>query len=763
MAPVASWHFLEGGCMLGCRRALLSLVFLAACGVPAVEAQIIWHERPALFVPLRPLAQKDLDRRESLKLYALGFLYVRDDRLLEAVETFEKAAKLDLDATEVLKTLIPLYVALDRGPDALAVTRKVLDLDPNDYEVWYMYARQLKSQGKTKDACAALERGLALPGLKEHPEVAQPMYLLLGLLHESNDELVAAADAFREAAKILDHPEALIEVAPLTREGLALRAAELYEKTGGIYLRAKQYEQAVAAYRQAQARYPDGAGRLNFNLALVLEKQDKLPQALTSVEAYLRLLPQGMEAYELKIKLLKALRSDAEVVPWLAQASKNDRFNVGLKLLLARSCAQARQTFEAEKIYTELAAQAPSAEVYRGLFRLYVDEPRLGAGRALTLLDKTIEEARNPPPPGPHPPSARAQAMVAALREDPTLATDLVRFAYLSRLPQGNAGLNGQTLFLLAALADRQRQLEEAEKFYRECLRRPAPDMEPLYYGGLLQVLWKAHKYQDLTVVCRQGLAQAQNTRTAVFRDYLARALARQGKTDEALAEVERGLVQAADPDRFAFRQLKVSVLTMAARFDRAEAECQAMLKDHHLPGEIQDVRALLSNVYSSARQFSKAEEQLGLVLKMDPNNATANNDLGYIWADQGKRLKEAEELIRKAIDLDRQQRQKAAAAYSNADNAAYIDSLGWVLFRRGQLNAARDELERAVTLPGGEDPTIYDHLGDVYYRLQQIDRARTAWRQALTLYERERVRTMDQKYKDLRRKYKLLDSARQP
>ena len=96
-------------------------------------------------------------------------------------------------------------------------------------------------------------------------------------------------------------------------------------------------------------------------------------------------------------------------------------------------------------------------------------------------------------------------------------------------------------------------------------------------------------------------------------------------------------------------------------------------------------------------------------------------------------------------------------------DNAAYIDSLGWILFRRGHLEDARKELERAITLGDGDDPTIYDHLGDVYLRLRQVERARTAWRQALTLYERDGVRTMDKRYKDLQRKYKLLDSARQP
>ena len=104
----------------------------------------------------------------------------------------------------------------------------------------------------------------------------------------------------------------------------------------------------------------------------------------------------------------------------------------------------------------------------------------------------------------------------------------------------------------------------------------------------------------------------------------------------------------------------------------------------------------MLSGVYSAARNMPKAEEQLELVLKIDPNNATVCNDLGYIWADQNKNLAQAEELIRKAIDLDRQQRKgpPGPGAERVNDNAAYVDSLGWVLYRRGQADAARKELD---------------------------------------------------------------------
>src|SRR5262249_44848957 len=152
-----------------------------------------------------------------------------------------------------------------------------------------------------------------------------------------------------------------------------------------------------------------------------------------------------------------------------------------------------------------------------------------------------------------------------------------------------------------------------------------------------------------------------------------------------------------------------VQLMTNVGRFDEATAECQAMLKEYPEPNEVRNTRQSLSSVYTAAGKHLQAEEQLQMILDQDPTAATASNDLGYIWGDQGKHLPEAERLIRKALNLDRQQRKgtSAVSADSDRDNAAYVDSLGWVLFRRGHLDEARKALEEAVTLPGGDDDPV--------------------------------------------------------
>src|SRR5262249_52767193 len=150
-------------------------------------------------------------------------------------------------------------------------------------------------------------------------------------------------------------------------------------------------------------------------------------------------------------------------------------------------------------------------------------------------------------------------------------------------------------------------------------------------------------------------------------------------------------------------------------------------------------------------KEMDKAEDQLERALKDDPDDATACNDLGYLWADRNKNLAEAERLIRKALELDRKQKDNGTLVSVDADqdNAAYVDSLGWVLFRRGKLKEARTQLERATTLEhGADDPVVWDHLGDVYMRSREPAKAKESWKKAIGLYEIAHRRPKDDRYK---------------
>jgi tetratricopeptide (TPR) repeat protein len=221
----------------------------------------------------------------------------------------------------------------------------------------------------------------------------------------------------------------------------------------------------------------------------------------------------------------------------------------------------------------------------------------------------------------------------------------------------------------------------------------------------------------------------------------------------EADPAADQALQVSDDSQRPGTVNLKIRILIQAGRFAEAEKLGKKLLAESTLPGEVQQAHYMLSGVYSAWKKLEKCETELLEILKFDPANATANNDLGYIWADHSKNLPEAETMIRKAIDLDREQRKTAAAL--DKDNAAFVDSLGWVLFRRGDVEGAMKELERAVSLPDGDDPSLWDHLGDVYFRLERYRQAQTSWERSVELYETEKTRPQDEHYRDVKRKLK--------
>ena len=127
------------------------------------------------------------------------------------------------------------------------------------------------------------------------------------------------------------------------------------------------------------------------------------------------------------------------------------------------------------------------------------------------------------------------------------------------------------------------------------------------------------------------------------------------------------------------------------------------------------DLLYSLAGLYARLSEKGRSEQALTDVLGLDPSCAGASNDLGYAWADEGKNLGQAETLVRKAVQQE-------------PDNLSFLDSMGWVLYKRGKYEEALRELTRAALLA---DPVVLDHLGDTLYRLGDRARAVVQWRQA--------------------------------
>jgi tetratricopeptide (TPR) repeat protein len=756
--------------------ALFAVSLLAA---PPLFAQNSADDRPAILRVSAP-SKAERNHAEAASLYGLGSIHESKHRLLEALRCYEEACKLDPDAAAPRRALVPIYLAIDRVDDALAAARRVLELDRDDWETGALCARQLRLQGKPKEATEVLRRAAVSPRLKEKPDALAQLWLDLAGLEEEIGDWQRAAAALTKLGDLLDHPAPLIEEEVLTAEEAASRAAETYESLGRVWLKAGDPVKAVAAFETARSRDPGRSGRLALHLAEIHDKAGRPREALARLDEYLTSRPSGTEGYEMKIRLLKTLGEADRIVPALDEASRADSHNRALSLLLARELRRAGRTQAAEKLYGKLIADSPAPDAYRGLFDLYKERGLDGGKKALHVLDGTVRGA-NPENSNRNDQAdvdaAKGRAMLVALRENTGLIKlildaarrELEKYAGPNE-PANHAALHPITCKLLGMLAERTRQLEAAEELYRSCLDAGATPLadEHAIYQGLLEVLLLEHKYGDVIVVSKQGLKHAQGTNRVVFFDNLRAAHLALGQFKEAL-EAADAAETTADPDNRLYCQgQRIRTLTAAGKHDEAIAACQALLREYNQPQQANDQRLLdkqaakvrgirleLSQAYGAAHLPEKSDEQLRLLLEANPDDVTANNNLGFQWAERGVNLAEAERMIRKAIELDRRDRgaAKPVGLDSDHESAAYIDSLGWVLFRKGDLKGARAELEKATSLPDGEeDPVVWDHLADVLFRLGEKDKAVATWRKALALFD-SGTRPKDERYQEIQQK----------
>ena len=220
----------------------------------------------------------------------------------------------------------------------------------------------------------------------------------------------------------------------------------------------------------------------------------------------------------------------------------------------------------------------------------------------------------------------------------------------------------------------------------------------------------------------------------------LIQALAKQGRYDQAL-KLTDNLIKA--QDHWLERQLKGWVLREAGKFDEAAKVYEDVIdrvnKDKDLEPEEKEsyterYRYTLSNVFLDMGKVDLATEQLEQLLAKKPDDPGYNNDLGYIWADNNQKLPEAEKMIRKALELDRKRRQAnpKLAPEDDHDNGAYLDSLGWVLYKEKKLEEAKKVMLEAVKDKASQHIEIFDHLGDIHLALGEREAALSAWRKGL-------------------------------
>jgi tetratricopeptide (TPR) repeat protein len=684
-------------------------------------------------VPLKPKTPRDEsaeDRIESAASYAHARLLQHREDYSGALRAYQRAWRYEASAISALDEIVPLAAELKRHHEAARYTAIEEKATVADLALLMRMAAFLSEERDWANAARVYER-IVQVRRDAPPDFTSVMVRLeLGRLLFLLDRPADAAREFAAAREAIDQPEKF-GLSQQLRDLLLEDPERTYELFAETFLQAKRFDEALEMYARVDKLRPNKPLH-SFHRARVEAEQGRTAAALGSLQPYLdaNLVVAGGDPYELLTQLLTRSVGDPgkarrATLDRLAQLHAKFPDNPSLHLAYARQLLAVEDWPAAEKELSDLTRKDASDESYQGWRDSLVKQSRWE--ELLTVLAKYVRENLG-----------GEDEFVEPLSRDQKIVDELLgrvkTAAVKSEDPLHGAAYGAA---LIAAGAQRY---DEADRLFGLAAKEQTPSPAAVYLEWT-QVMIQADQPARAEQALRRALAERRQWTKRSERDdeplwhyFLALSLELQGKTDDALAEARRALESStAGASREGNPQFEIRmawILYHAKRYSEAERRYRELVLRFDSAAPTPSVRAaaresrlVLSHLCVLTGRVPEAIEWLEQVLDEFPEDVSAQNDLGYLWADQGLRLERALKMCRNAVAAE-------------PENRSYRDSLGWALYRLGRHPEALVELEKAAN-ETNPDGVILDHLGDVQVKLGREDAARESWRRAVEEFAR--------------------------
>jgi tetratricopeptide (TPR) repeat protein len=627
--------------------------------------------------------------------FALGHLYEelagvygnRSEYVNKAIENYRLAMKDDPTATFLIEDIADLYRAAERTREAIDEAQSALAQNPNDLNSRRLLARIYTAEiGDTQ--ANHIDEGMVRRAIEQYKIIAEKdpkdlnSLVWLGRLQRIAGSSVDAEAAFKKVLTIdPDNEDAITGLASVYSDRGDARAAS------GLLEQLTKKSPSARAYSILANDY------------------------------------ESMHEYSLAADVLK-------------KALDLDPSRVELKAALAQDQALAGRYDEALKTYQEMAEANPQdAQPYFGMAEIYAEQKNFALAHQMTDKAKELD-------PGDVDILYSEVGLLEAEGKNAEALEklkDLLDSTAHKGTTDADRNVRSRMMERLGLLYRENGQYDQAVDTFRQVADLD-PNLAAREEAQIIDTYRIAKDYAKAQQESEDAAKKYPNER--VLEEVRAQLFADEGKTDAAIAELKKLLDGKNDRDTYMqmaeVYQKGKNFAEMAKVLDQAEKLSQN--KQDRV-----SVLFLRGAMYERQKQYDAAEKTFRQVIDLDPANAEAMNYLGYMLADQNVRLQEAQDLIRRAVNLE-------------PNNYAYLDSLGWVYYRLNRLDEAAQQLMRSLELMS-KDPTIHDHLGDVYFKQGKTKDAIAQWQ--LSLKEWNTSAPADLEPDEVAKVQKKLDSAR--
>lgn len=762
------------------RILLFSLVFvctLPAAAQPATEVTpaTATHEHTAIYndvgerlrVVDQVLTATDQARLRHNQLLAQGLLEKEANNFVEAIKTLEAALAAYPGSSVVLVQLAELCYRDDTAR-AQKYLDRAKDVDPDYYYVYLIQALVHQKSGELDLMLESLNRCLELKPnqadairlradyfqqkvnspeslrlaiedyLKLQQALPQQMlywnyyigrcyfYLKEYAKAQSYLETIMGTPMASQAAYLLgkckqalgEYAEAMnylsrIQNNPLASEDLAQISLILAESATGE-IRVKYLSRALEEINQLLKNPTYKATPDKFLTAGKLAIQLGLPHAAVDyLELYLEKVPDDLDAKGLLVRALIAnaapdkkdlveatFRSYASVAPATAV--------VDLRRLYVRYLLKMEDWEQANSELETLKATAPSST--DGEIALLDARAAFGTKDYASAIASATEAARLMP-------GARDEIeILIGVAYLNAASHELARVHFDQAIDAATESLKGIRCLEIGNMFQEKNLNEDRIRYWNRALDLHPKNHQLRYEIGLSYLRSGS---PELSVpyferITREGTEPALTSQAETLLGYVAIL---SGATEEA----ERRYRSAIDKWSANLPALR-GLAHLLSDLDRMEESKDYFKQAVAQEPEDATLAIQLGIVCDKIDDVTGAEEAARAAMRADPDYAEAYNFLGYMYAERGIKLEEAQKLVEKAMELE-------------PKNPNITDSLGWVYFQRGDYEKSVATLEEAASLVTEDyvsgSSVIYEHLGDAYEKTGKLEKAREMWEKA--------------------------------